>query len=182
MTLPPFLLSLRLMEEEALRKKWPRLNYQWRLNETGILSIQLCSESRCHVCSHRALPTAPAGSQLCLPVCWGTEGGSGAGGSHQEWQQGDNAPGKTWGDPGELTIAQREWGWSPANPDPHRGCGRLQLPARSRVITFAKLRRAQPLIPSPSPDSDGCPSFSTNFFKSELKKRKAQLSAVTQIA
>lgn len=97
-------------------------------------------------------------------------------------QQGDNAPGKTWGEPGELTIAQREWGWSPANPDPHRGCGRLQLPARSRVITFAKLRRAQPLIPSPSPDSDGCPSFSTIFFESELKKRKAQLSAVTQIA
>lgn len=84
MTLPSFLLSLRLTEEEALRKKWPHLNYQWRLNETGILSIQLCSESRSHVCSHRALPTAPAGSQLCLPVCWSTEGGSGAGGSHQE--------------------------------------------------------------------------------------------------
>lgn len=97
-------------------------------------------------------------------------------------QQGDNAPSKTQSDPGELPTAQPMWGWSPANPAPHRGWGHLQLPARSCVITFAKLRRAQPLTPSPSPGSDGCPSFGTEFFGSELKKGKAQLSAVTQIA
>lgn len=86
MTLPPFLLSLRLIEEEALSKKWSHLNYQWkmRLNGTGISSTQLCSGSRSHLCSHRALPTAPAGSQLYLPVLWGAEGRSGARGSLQE--------------------------------------------------------------------------------------------------
>lgn len=77
------LLSQRLMEEEALRKKWLDLNYWWkmRLNETGVLSTLSCCECSSHFCSDGALPAAP-GQQPALPVPmhWGRGDRSRAGG------------------------------------------------------------------------------------------------------
>lgn len=150
------------------------------------VSIQLCSGCRSHLCSHRALFTASAGSQLCLPVLWGVEGRSGQGDHTRNVETGPWAA--------REQCSQQDQGWPrrahhlTANmwmvssyPCPSQGLWTSPAACQESCITFAKLRRAQPLIPSSSPHSDGCPSSSIDFFLSEVK-RKAQLSAVTQIA
>lgn len=121
---------------------------------TIVLCVQIPpGQSQSSACSPSWQPALPA----CALGRGGQEWGRGItpgmwGQGHG--QQGDNAPGKTPGDQGELILAKPTCGWFPANPAPHRA---MDSPAACQelCITFAKHRRAQPLIPSSSPDSDG---------------------------
>lgn len=94
-------------------------------------------------------------------------------------QKGEKVPGKLQGKPGALTVAQ-PYAWPPPNPAPNWGCQGLELPARSCVTALAQIgNKARSLVPSPSPDPAVLPLVS--FLGSELKKRKAQISTVTQV-
>lgn len=136
-----------------------------RLNETGNLSTHSCCESGAHFCS-----------QPCLCLCTGERGDrSRVGGSRQarggqsipvrqgQGRRGEKAPGKAWGKPGALTMAQPTCAWPPPHPAPNWGCRGLQLPARSHLTALAKLGRAAPITPFPSPDPAGCPTLGVLF-------------------
>lgn len=152
-----------------------------RLNEAGILCIHSCCESRSQLCSYRT----------CLAVS--STAGRGRAGAEQashadsipvqqgHGQQWVKSPGRTPGKPEALTIAQQTCTWLPPRPVPDWGCRGLKLPAKSSVTAIKKLGRAESLIPPPSPDPASHPCFGRAFLGSELKKRKAQLSAVIQI-
>lgn len=98
-------------------------------------------------------------------------------------QQRDSAPGKTPGDPGELIIVQ-----STSSVDglqltlPLTGAVDISSCLLGALYNLSKAQEGTAPHPFPLSNSDGCPSSSTDFFGSELKKRKAQPSAVTQIA